>query len=107
MLVTIGIHRLASGEFEAMAPDFPGCALVDRDADSAFARLRLLIEGDLADRYLAGRPEPELNDLAHWRSHSPKTATQWSQFHINVPHIEAVARHQRGRQVPETGGPIK
>jgi hypothetical protein len=95
MLVTIGIHRLPTGEHEAQAPDFPGCTLVDLDADSAFARLRLLIEGDLADRYLTGRPEPALHGLSHWRSHSTNPATNWSQVHINVPHIEAVARHQR------------
>lgn len=97
MLVTVGIRRLPDGDYEATAPDFPGCALTGNDPDSVMARLRLVIEGDLADRFLAGTQAPALGDLAQWRRTRPAPDIQWSEVHINVPHIEAVARHQRGR----------
>jgi hypothetical protein len=48
MMVTVSMRSLATGEIRVEAPDFPGCALTDADADSAIARLRLLVEGALA-----------------------------------------------------------
>lgn len=97
MLVTVEIRRLPDGAYEATAPDFPGCVLTGLDPDSVMARLRLVIEGDLADRFLAGLEAPTLGDMRRWRQTRPAPDIQWSEVHINVPHIEAVARHQRGR----------
>lgn len=97
MLVSVAIRPLSGGHFEASAPDFPGCALTDSDPDNAFARLRLVIEGALADRYLAGQDAPALRTMAEWRKETSAPATRWREVHINVPHIVAVARHQQGR----------
>lgn len=97
MLVTLAIQRLPPGDFRATAPDFPGCVVTDREMDSAIARLRLAIEGILADRFLAGLEIPAVHSAAHWRRLSQTAGIHWHELHINIAHIEAVARHQRGR----------
>lgn len=99
MMVTVVIRTRADGRYEASAPDFPASTVTDADADTAFARLRLVIEGLLADLFLDGQPAPVLRPAGEWRQGVAATpGARWLEVHINVPHIEAVARHQRGRR---------
>jgi predicted RNase H-like HicB family nuclease len=98
MQISIALNKEDSGAFQASAPDLPGCSLVDPDKDRAFARLRLVIEGALADALLAGKPLPAVHPPGHWRDDPRYAGALWYEAHMNVAHIEAVARHQRGRR---------
>jgi hypothetical protein len=60
------------------------------------ARLRLVIEGALADPIIAGLPLPRPGGEAGMRPARRHRGGHWYDVHVNVAHIEAVARHQRG-----------
>lgn len=96
MLVPIFIHRQPSG-YAALAPDLPACLVEDTDQGRAFARLRLVIEGAIADLMISGQPIPAPRPTADWASDPHYRHGHWYEVHINLAHIEAVARHQRGR----------
>ncbi len=95
MFISIAIQQQAPGRIRATAPDLPGCSLEDAEVASACARLRLAIEGYLADLLLAGEPVPEPRSLVQWRDDAKLAGADWYEMHINIAHIEAVARHQR------------
>jgi predicted RNase H-like HicB family nuclease len=107
MLMTIAIQRLRSGDVLATAPDLPGCSVLDRDESDAFARIRLAVEGALADLLLAGRPVPDVRPGAEWRADPGYRDARWYDVHINMRHLEALARHQAGRPAAGSGGRIK
>ncbi|MCK6371923.1 MAG: hypothetical protein L6Q83_11500, partial [Gammaproteobacteria bacterium] len=62
---------------------------------SACARLRLLIEGRLADLLLTGDAIPQPRPPSAWRKDPALRDSTLYEMHINLPHIQAVARHQR------------
>lgn len=97
MFTTIAVLPLPSGDFRASAPDLPGVELTDRDAGNAFARIRLAVEGALADGLLAGRAPPPRRTLAEWQREPSYAGARWYEVHINLGHLEAVARHQQAR----------
>lgn len=89
--------RQQNGVFTASAPDIPTCRVEDRDEGIAVARLRLVIEGALADLLLAGRPLPRIRPIEDARAGHPHGDGRWYDVHFNLAHIEAVARHQSHR----------
>lgn len=96
MLIAIAIERRPAGAVRGSAPDLPGCCLDDTDAGQAFARLRLLIEGRLADLLLAGSELPAVRPIAEWQRDVRFQGAAWYEVHINLAHLAAVARHQSG-----------
>lgn len=97
MFATIVVLPLPSGEFLARAPDLGDLSLADGNAGNAFARIRLAVEGALADRLLAGEGPPPRRPLDEWRRDPTFADGRWYEVHINLGHLEAVARHQRAR----------
>lgn len=97
MFTTIAMQTLPSGEVIATAPDLAGCLITDSDASAGLARIRLAVEGTLANLLLSGQPLPERRSLAAWQAEPRFHDTRWFEIHINLEQIEAVARHQRGR----------
>ena len=97
MMVSVVIEEQPGQVFTAIAPDLPQCQLQDTDPGNAFARIRLAIEGALADLLLAGKPLPAIRSAADWRADSRFAGGRWYEMHMNIGHIEAVARHQQGR----------
>jgi hypothetical protein len=93
MLIPVFVHQ-QGGLFTACAPSLPECRLEDRDGGLAVARLRLVIEGALADRLIAGRPLPEISEIGMLRADERYRNGRWYDVHFNMAHIEAVARHQ-------------
>lgn len=93
MLVPVFV-RQQDGVFTATVPDLPACRLEDRDEGLAVARLRLMIEGALADLLIAGRPLPAVSDINNLRGDERYRDGRWYDVHFNLAHIEAVARHQ-------------
>lgn len=100
MFINVAIQEKGARGYLATAPDLAGCTLTDPDHGTAFARLRLLIEGQLADQLLAGRPLPPLRAAEAWRAEARFAGARWYELHVNLPHIEAVARHQADRTPP-------
>ena len=96
MLVTISIQETPSGEFVATAPDFQECTLTDPDADSAFARIRLAVEAALTDVMISGSPVPAVRTLAGWQKEPAFRNARLYEMHMNIRHLDAVARHQKG-----------
>lgn len=97
MFIAIAVQRLPSGLHRARAPELEGVELTDPDAGNVTARLRLVIEGVLADRLLAGTPLPAGRPPAHWAADPAFTGARWYEVHMNLGHIEALARHQSAR----------
>lgn len=97
MFIAIAVQRLPSGLHRARAPELPGVELADPDAGNAAARLHLVVEGALADRLLAGTPLPAGGPPARWTTDPDFAGARWFEMHINLGHIEALARHQSAR----------
>lgn len=97
MLISIVIERQLDGLYRASAPDLDGCTVTDADAGNAFARIRLAVEGLISDRLLEGQPPPTVQLPSHWRAQARYAGGRWYEVHMNVGHLQAVARHQNGR----------
>lgn len=98
MLITVVIENLPNGDLRAVAPDLPGCTLTGPDDGNALARMRLAIEGALADLLLDGKPIPVVMSAASWRLDPRFRTSRCYEVHMNLGHIEAVGRHQRDRR---------
>lgn len=97
MLVTVVIQPHPDGGFLATAPDLRGCSLVDHDEGNAFARIRLAMESFLADELLSGQALPQVAPVDSWKNHRQYAGGRFYEVHMNLRHLEAVARHQKGR----------
>ena len=79
------------------APDLDGCSATGPTVARALADLKLVIEGRLAELYGTGRPLPRPTTLERARAGDREADTAWFLIHINLVHLEAVAKHQAGR----------
>lgn len=98
MIICVAMENLVNGQLRVTAPDLPDCIITDNDKGRAFARIRLEIERRLADLLLAGQTLPQPQLLDRWRSDPRLAGLSWYEAHINVRHLEAVARHQRSQR---------
>lgn len=95
MLFTVVIEDQADAGFRAIAPDLDDCAVSDPDPGNALARVRLLVEGTLADLLLAGQPVPSPAPAGAWRRDPRFARGRFYEVHMNLDHLRAVARHQQ------------
>ena len=96
MLFSVALIKNPDGSLRAVAPDLPDCELNGDTEHELLPRLRLLVEDKITCLLMANRPlpdprpgtPPDRMDLAPAR---------WLSLHINLTHLEALARHQARR----------
>lgn len=97
MLFAIALLPTTEGRLRAVAPDLDHCDLTGATEPELLPRLRLAMENELTRLLLAGASLPDTRDgrpPAVSPFHGP---VRWLNLHINMAHLEALARHQRGR----------
>ena len=101
MLFAIALLKTADGRLRAIAPDLLHCDLTGATDQELLPKLRLAIEGELTRLLLAGTTLPDSRNGEPAPGFRPvgefQGPTRWLNVHINVDHLQAVARHQAGR----------
>jgi hypothetical protein len=102
MLYAIALLATTDGKLRAVAPDLAHCDLTGSTEQELLPKLRLAIEGELTRLLLAGAPLPDSRDgepaLAFSPSGTSRGPVRWLNVHINIGHLEALARHQARQQ---------
>lgn len=98
MLYAVALLTTANGTLRALAPDLDHCDLVGTTEQDLLPKLRLAIEGELTRLLIAGTALPASRDGRPAPGFSATSSTvRWLTVHINLAHLEALARHQAGR----------
>lgn len=101
MLFAIALLNTPDGRLRAIAPDLANCDLAGATEQELLPRLRLAIEGELTRLLLAGEALPDPRNGEPARGFVPAGTFQgparWLNVHINMGHLQALARHQAGR----------
>ena len=103
MLFAIAVLSIADGRLRAVAPDLDHCDLTGSTEQELLPKLRLAVEGELTRLLLAGLPLPDCRDGKPDPGFSPgvgiaiRGPVRWLNIHINIGHLQALARHQAGR----------
>ncbi len=101
MLFAVALLAPTDGKLRAIAPDLAHCDLTGSTEQELLPKLRLAIEGELTRLLLAGEPLPDSRNGEPLPGFSPpglaEGSLRWLNVHINVGHLEALARHQAGR----------
>jgi hypothetical protein len=102
MLYAIALLATADGALRALAPDLENCDLSGTTEQELLPRLRLAIENELTRLLLAGAALPDARDGRPAPGFGADTSSageiRWLTFHINMAHLEALARHQARHQ---------
>lgn len=97
MLFAIALLPTADGRLRAVAPDLEHCDLTGNTEPELLPRLRLAMENELTRLLLAGTPLPDSREGRPPAGLALPGPVRWLHLHINLAHLEALARHQRGR----------
>jgi len=101
MLFAIALLTTADGSQRAIAPDLANCDLTGMKEQELLPKLRLAIEGELTRLLLAGAALPDSRNGEPPPGFSPaggfQEAPRWLTVHVNIDHLQALARHQAGR----------
>ncbi|MEO7387511.1 MAG: hypothetical protein ABIX37_11290 [Gammaproteobacteria bacterium] len=105
MLFAIALLTTVDGQLRAVAPDLANCDLTGTTEQELLPKLRLAVEGELTRLILGGEALPDSRNgeplpgfaPADATAGSTARATRWLNVHINMAHLEALARHQAGR----------
>jgi predicted RNase H-like HicB family nuclease len=101
MLFAIALLTTADGNLRAIAPDLANCDLTGATEQELLPKLRLAIEGELTRLLLAGADLPDTRQGEPSPVFAPagtfQGPAQWLNVHINMGHLQALARHQAGR----------
>jgi predicted RNase H-like HicB family nuclease len=91
------IRKRGTNDFEAVAPDLPDCAVNCETKARALTDIHLLIE-TIISRLLGQNSEiPRPRTQTEIQQSTPVADAEWFSIHINLAHLQAVARHQAGR----------
>lgn len=96
LYIVVGLRELETGSWEAQAPDLPTARATAGTSGEALARVRLALEGTIAERLGRGEPLPELQRLQALAADA-EPGTSYYEVHMNLRHLEALAQHQQGR----------
>jgi predicted RNase H-like HicB family nuclease len=96
LYVGVCLKQQDSGGWAAHAPDLPGCEVRGASSGEALARVRLALEGRIAERLGRGEALPEPRGLDELRE-TDNGAGEYFSVHMNLRHLQALARHQAGR----------
>ena len=97
MLFSIALMETTDGRVRAVVPDLPGCESIGHLEQELLPKLRLLVEEALTCLLMAGKPLPDTRDGAVPTDRQDLAPARWCSLHINLAHLEALARHQRQR----------
>lgn len=97
MLFAVALITTTDGRLRAVAPDLAHCDLTGDTEQELLPKLRLGIEGELIRLLLAGAGLPDTRDGAPLAAGALPDHARWLNIHINLGHLQALARHQRGR----------
>jgi len=101
MLFAIALFGTTDGMLRAVAPDLERCDLTASTEQELLPKLRLAMEGELTRLLQAGLPLPDSRHGEPVEDFRPPGAVpeppRWLSVHINIAHLEALARHQAGR----------
>jgi len=101
MLFAIALLTTPDGNLRAIAPDLANCDLTGATEQELLPKLRLAIEGELTRLLLAradlpdarqGEPSPVFTPAGTFQG-----PVRWLNVHINMDHLQALARHQANR----------
>lgn len=96
MYVGVCLRELGPGSWEAWAPDLPAARAAAATSGEALARVRLALEGAIAERLGRGAELPQPRSLQQLES-DENSAGQLYEVHINLLQLRALAKHQQGR----------
>jgi len=96
LYIGVCLEQQDSGSWAANAPDLPGCEVQGSSSGEALARVRLALEGRIAERLGRGEALPEPRGLDELRA-TDNGAGEYFSVHMNLRHLKALARHQAGR----------
>ena len=101
MLFAVVLLSTADGKLRAVAPDLADCDLTGSTEQELLPKLRLAVEGELTRLLLAGEPLPDCRDGQPAPGFRPgdtsRSPARWLNVHINIGHLQALARHQADR----------
>ncbi|MCP4275969.1 MAG: type II toxin-antitoxin system HicB family antitoxin [Gammaproteobacteria bacterium] len=95
MLVPVCITKEADGRLLASVPDIPDVTASGSELDRTLTRIHLKLEGYVSELLLAEQPLPEIRTLKEIQN-SVQIADCY-EIHINLMHLQAVAKHQWGK----------
>lgn len=95
LYIGVGLRQLEADLWEAEAPDLPAACASAKTAGEALARIRLVLEGLIAERLGREQPLPAVRSLAELEA-SGEPGVGYYEVHINLRHLNALARHQQG-----------
>lgn len=99
LYIGVCLRQLAADRWEAAAPDLPASRATGQSSGEALARVRLALEGLIAERLGRGDELPDLRSLRQLQSDGDAQGNYY-EVHINLRHLDALARHQDGRWSP-------
>ncbi|UCG73711.1 MAG: hypothetical protein JSV45_04885 [Chromatiales bacterium] len=99
LYIGVRLRQLAADCWEAEAPDLPASRTTGHSSGEALARVRLALEGLIAERLGRGDKLPEPRSLQQLQAGDDGPGDYY-EIHINLRHLDAVARHQDGRWNP-------
>lgn len=97
MLFSVALIQTTDGNMRAVVPDLPDCELSGHLEQELLPTLRLLVEDALTRLLIAGKPLPDTRNGAVPTGHKDLVPARWVSLHINLAHLEALARHQGHR----------
>ncbi|MBM4220703.1 MAG: hypothetical protein FJ170_02000 [Gammaproteobacteria bacterium] len=95
MLFSVALMETTEGRLRAVVPDLPGCELSGELEQELLPRLRLRVEDELTSLLMAHRPLPDTRGGAVPTDRGDLARARWISLHINLVHLEALARHQQ------------
>jgi hypothetical protein len=95
MFWNVCIRSHGENSYEAVVPDLPGCRVTSDTKARALVDIHLLIESRIAEILGTGEAMPDAKELEELQQ--TVADAEWLSIHVNLAHLEAVARHQAGR----------
>jgi predicted RNase H-like HicB family nuclease len=99
LYIGVYLRELEADRWQAVAPDLPGSCITGHSSGEALARVRLALEGLIAERLGQEEALPEPRTQQQLEADG-EASGEYYQVHINLRHLGALARHQDGRWTP-------
>ena len=97
MLFNVALMKSPDGRLRAVVPELPTCELSGNAEHELLPKLRLLVEDHITCLLMADKPLPDARSGTPPADRPDLAPARWLSLHINLAHLEALARHQRHR----------